>query len=137
MSDDPVEEAMVDKTSDGEREVGVDQEAVETSEVRLDDAELRAALEAVLLVVDTPAPTADLARAVDEDEARVAPMLQQMSADFGWHAAASTCGSPAMAGGSTAAPTTRRMSSVCSWTGAFQTDAGGAGDARGSPTGSR
>ncbi|HQV19945.1 MAG TPA: hypothetical protein PLC22_16730, partial [Gordonia sp. (in: high G+C Gram-positive bacteria)] len=94
MSDDPVEEAMVDKTSDGEREVGVDQEAVETSEVRLDDAELRAALEAVLLVVDTPAPTADLARAVDEDEARVAPMLQQMSADFGvarksWSAASS------------------------------------------------
>ena len=61
----------------------MDQEAVETSEVRLDDAELRAAPRAVLLVVDTPAPTADLARAVDEDEARVAPMLQQMSADFG------------------------------------------------------
>lgn len=49
----------------------------------LDDAELRAALEAILLVVDTPAPTADLARAVDEDAARVGPLLQQMSADYG------------------------------------------------------
>lgn len=67
----------------GALELGVDLDVVEEAEVRLDEAELRAALEAILLVVDTPAPTADLARAVDEDESRVGPLLQQMSADYG------------------------------------------------------
>jgi segregation and condensation protein B len=67
----------------GALDLGVDQDTVEEAEVRLDDNELRAALEAVLLVVDTPAPVADLARAVDEDQDRVAALLQQMSADFG------------------------------------------------------
>uniref|UniRef100_UPI003D91E925 SMC-Scp complex subunit ScpB n=1 Tax=Gordonia sp. B7-2 TaxID=3420932 RepID=UPI003D91E925 len=51
-------------------------------ESRLDDSSLRAALEAVLLVVDTPATTDELASAVDSDVPRVREMLNQMSADL-------------------------------------------------------
>ncbi|WP_026918042.1 SMC-Scp complex subunit ScpB [Gordonia shandongensis] len=49
---------------------------------RLDDAELRAALEAVLLVVDTPASDEELAGAVGDERTRVRSTLRQMSADL-------------------------------------------------------
>jgi segregation and condensation protein B len=45
----------------------------------LDDDELEAALEAVLLVIDAPAATAALASAVGEPAARVEQMLRRMS----------------------------------------------------------
>ncbi|GAB98809.1 chromosome segregation and condensation protein ScpB [Gordonia namibiensis NBRC 108229] len=48
----------------------------------LDDATLRAALEAVLLVVDTPVTTEELANAVDQDRSRVRDMLNAMSSEL-------------------------------------------------------
>lgn len=48
----------------------------------LDDAELRAALEAVLLVVDTPVTVEELASALDQESARIASALTTMSADL-------------------------------------------------------
>ncbi|MEO9328791.1 SMC-Scp complex subunit ScpB [Gordonia aurantiaca] len=48
----------------------------------LDDATLRSALEAILLVVDTPVSTDELANAVDQDPTRVREMLNAMSAEF-------------------------------------------------------
>jgi segregation and condensation protein B len=46
---------------------------------------LRAALEAVLLVVDEPAPVALLARVVDASEEEVARTLQELAADYVAH----------------------------------------------------
>ncbi|SUA43344.1 Segregation and condensation protein B [Nocardia africana] len=48
----------------------------------LDDQELRSALEAMLLVVDAPAPVELLAAAVDDTPARVERMLREMSAEW-------------------------------------------------------
>ncbi|MCF8587644.1 SMC-Scp complex subunit ScpB [Gordonia liuliyuniae] len=48
----------------------------------LDDPELRAALEAVLLVVDTPVTVDELASAVDDEPDRVEAMITAMSADL-------------------------------------------------------
>nr|WP_232535524.1 SMC-Scp complex subunit ScpB [Nocardia terpenica] len=49
---------------------------------RLDDAEFRAALEAMLLVVDAPAPAELLASALGDDESRVERALREMSAEL-------------------------------------------------------
>nr|WP_238846420.1 SMC-Scp complex subunit ScpB [Nocardia terpenica] len=49
---------------------------------RLDDAEFRAALEAMLLVVDAPAPAELLASALGDDESRVERTLREMSAEL-------------------------------------------------------
>ncbi|SED47404.1 segregation and condensation protein B [Gordonia malaquae] len=49
---------------------------------RLDDDELRSALEAVLLVVDTPVTTEELANAVEDEVKRVRDMLTRMSRDL-------------------------------------------------------
>lgn len=51
-------------------------------EIVLDDDHMRAALEAVLLVVDTPVSTEELATAVDQDRLRVRTMLDRMAADL-------------------------------------------------------
>jgi segregation and condensation protein B len=48
----------------------------------LDEAELRSALEAMLLVVDTPASSDQLASALDENTSRVDAVLRQMSAEL-------------------------------------------------------
>ncbi|MFR9752529.1 SMC-Scp complex subunit ScpB [Nocardia sp. 004] len=48
----------------------------------LQDAELRSALEAMLLVVDTPAPADQLAAALDDTVARVESTLRAMSAEL-------------------------------------------------------
>ncbi|MGW1739175.1 SMC-Scp complex subunit ScpB [Nocardia sp. NPDC001965] len=48
----------------------------------LDDDEFRAALEALLLVVDTPAPVEQLATALDEAPHRVERTLREMSAEL-------------------------------------------------------
>ncbi len=48
----------------------------------LDDAELRGALEAVLLVVDSPISTEELATVVDQDRIRVRAMLNVIAADL-------------------------------------------------------
>ncbi|MGW0044657.1 SMC-Scp complex subunit ScpB [Rhodococcus sp. NPDC003348] len=52
----------------------------EGAEDRLDDDELESALEAMLLVIDTPVPGEALATAVGEPPKRVAQMLRRMSA---------------------------------------------------------
>jgi segregation and condensation protein B len=49
---------------------------------RLDDDELRSALEAVLLVVDTPVTAEELANAVEDEVKRVRDMLTRMSRDL-------------------------------------------------------
>ncbi len=49
--------------------------------IHLDDAGLRAALEAVLLVVDTPVSVEELATATEQDRLRVKDMLTAMSAE--------------------------------------------------------
>lgn len=56
-------------------------DADDTVEV-LDDATLRAALEAVLLVVDTPVTVDELASAVDDEPDRVGTMIRTMSAEL-------------------------------------------------------
>jgi segregation and condensation protein B len=48
----------------------------------LDEAELRSALEAMLLVVDTPAGSDQLASALDESTTRVDAVLRQMSTEL-------------------------------------------------------
>lgn len=48
----------------------------------LDDDELRSALEALLLVTDSPASTDQLASALDEATSRVAAMLRQMTTEL-------------------------------------------------------
>ncbi|OXR40697.1 Segregation and condensation protein B [Nocardia cerradoensis] len=55
-----------------------DEEAVRP----LDDQELRSALEAMLLVVDAPAPVELLAAAVDDAPGRVERVLREMSAEW-------------------------------------------------------
>ncbi|MFT3662165.1 MAG: SMC-Scp complex subunit ScpB [Gordonia sp. (in: high G+C Gram-positive bacteria)] len=54
----------------------------EQAEEILDDEELRAALEAVLLVVDSPISAAELAGVVQQDRDRVQRMLRTISADL-------------------------------------------------------
>ncbi len=48
----------------------------------LDDTEFRAALEAMLLIVDAPAPVELLASALDDSEQRVEQALREMSAEL-------------------------------------------------------
>ena len=50
--------------------------------IHLDDAGLRAALEAVLLVIDTPVSVEELATATEQDRLRVKDMLTAMSAEL-------------------------------------------------------
>lgn len=57
-------------------------EVEETLVEALDEVTLRSALEALLLVVDTPATTDELARAVDVESRRVADVLNQMSSEL-------------------------------------------------------
>ncbi|MCF8571731.1 SMC-Scp complex subunit ScpB [Gordonia sp. HY002] len=56
-------------------------DADDTAEI-LDDVTLRAALEAVLLVVDTPVTVDELASAVDDEPDRVGAMVRTMSAEL-------------------------------------------------------
>ncbi|WP_442972059.1 SMC-Scp complex subunit ScpB [Rhodococcus sp. P1Y] len=60
--------------------VGAGESAEETDE--LDDATLESALEAVLLVVDSPASNEQLASAVGSDVRRIKPILARMAAQF-------------------------------------------------------
>ncbi|MGW6421782.1 SMC-Scp complex subunit ScpB [Nocardia sp. NPDC055053] len=55
---------------------------VEFTSERLDDPELRSALEAMLLVVDAPAPVEQLAAALDDTAERVQTTLRAMSAEL-------------------------------------------------------
>lgn len=58
-------------------------EVVEDAEaVCLDDVTLRGALEAVLLVVDSPVTVGELATAVDSDPKRVGQMIERMAAEL-------------------------------------------------------
>ncbi|GAA3967759.1 SMC-Scp complex subunit ScpB [Gordonia caeni] len=61
-----------------ERDLTIDAEG----ERYLDDADLRGALEAVLLVVDSPISTEELATVVDQDRVRVRAMVEQMAAEL-------------------------------------------------------
>lgn len=67
----------------GPTTLDAEQTALEVEEeIVLDDGRLRSALEAVLLVVDTPATTDELAIAVDQDRLRVRTMLTRMAAEL-------------------------------------------------------
>ena len=59
----------------------VESDALFEAEI-LDEPEMRAALEAMLLVVDTPATSEQLASALDETSARVDALLRQMSQEL-------------------------------------------------------
>lgn len=74
MDDDNLDEATAP-------DLGI--EAAEAEE--LDDAELGAALEALLLVVDTPATVEQLASATEQPPNRVAAKLQLMARDYTEH----------------------------------------------------
>ncbi|BCN54211.1 SMC-Scp complex subunit ScpB [Rhodococcus hoagii] len=70
-------------TSVGSDDVGTDDaRPFEDEFTELPDSELAAALESMLLVVDTPASSAMLADVVGVPEARVETMLRTMAADF-------------------------------------------------------
>lgn len=81
-----------------------------------DDAELEAALEAVLLVVDTAAPTDQLAAVLAQPVARVGAALERLAAHYTHGGRGSSCAPPVRAGGSTPATGSRRTSSASSWT---------------------
>ncbi|MEV5652305.1 SMC-Scp complex subunit ScpB [Nocardia sp. NPDC052254] len=70
-----------DHLLDAEAEAGDDPADEETSRP-LDDEEMRSALEAMLLVVDAPAPVELLAAAVGDSHARVERVLLEMSAEW-------------------------------------------------------
>lgn len=77
-SDDPTPDAVDPGPADPEQTAlaGEDEGQI------LDDATLRSALEAILLVVDTPVGTDELVNAVDQDRTRVREMLNAMSAEL-------------------------------------------------------
>lgn len=66
----------------GADSVGGESDQPRSIDADIDDAELKAALEAILLVVDTPATVQQLADAVVVEPARVEAMLVAMSADL-------------------------------------------------------
>ena len=72
MAEDTSEQTTLDIAD----ELAVDNDTVEPA---LDDATLRSALEAVLLVVDSPVTTDELATAVDQDRRRVQDLLTAMA----------------------------------------------------------
>ncbi|MGC5248177.1 SMC-Scp complex subunit ScpB [Gordonia sp. DT219] len=57
-------------------------EGIEVAEYTLDDVELRSALEALLLVVDAPVTSDELANAVGTDVPRVRVALEEMAAEL-------------------------------------------------------
>ena len=77
-------EAAADPTDrpDGGDEVPVPAEETATALALLDDAELRAALESILLVVDEPVTDAALAAVVEQPVERVAEALAELSAGY-------------------------------------------------------
>ncbi|GAA3711892.1 SMC-Scp complex subunit ScpB [Gordonia hankookensis] len=83
MTDEPdptTETTGVPDPAAGPTTLDAEQSALEVEEeIVLDDGRLRSALEAVLLVVDTPATTDELATAVDQDRLRVRTMLTRMA----------------------------------------------------------
>ncbi|MET0454240.1 MAG: SMC-Scp complex subunit ScpB [Mycobacterium sp.] len=72
----------LDLGTDLDDDLGTDLGIDVAHQPELDDAELGAALEALLLVVDTPVPVDALASAVDQQADRVAAKLRLMAADF-------------------------------------------------------
>ncbi|MBU3065776.1 SMC-Scp complex subunit ScpB [Nocardia sp. NEAU-G5] len=66
----------------GSEPVGPDDESEQFSLQILDDEQLRSALEAMLLVVDAPAPVELLAAALGDSEQRVGRALREMSAEL-------------------------------------------------------
>ncbi|MCV7250819.1 MULTISPECIES: SMC-Scp complex subunit ScpB [Mycobacteriaceae] len=82
---------MTDDMTDTQPRVDLGTEVAEASEldesgpapeVQLDDAELYSVLEALLLVVDTPAPVDILASAVQQSAERVEATLRQLAAEL-------------------------------------------------------
>jgi segregation and condensation protein B len=72
----------VDATAAEDSAGVVDDAAVEPAPAELGDAEFRSALEAMLLVVDSPAPVQLLASALNDTEQRVERALREMSAEL-------------------------------------------------------
>lgn len=77
---------MTDDMTDTQPRVDLGSDVAESSEfdtgVALDDAELRAVLEALLLVVDAPATVDALASAVEQSGERVQATLRQLAAEL-------------------------------------------------------
>ncbi len=79
-NEEPASEESVD---DEPVAIDVGQTTLDAEDERvLDDAELRSALEAVLLVVDSPVSTEELASALEQDRLRVNNTLKQIAADL-------------------------------------------------------
>jgi segregation and condensation protein B len=82
-AEDAAEETTTELSDDVDVDGDVDvAETLELEDVELDDDELGAALEALLLVVDTPVPADALAAAIDEPAYRVAAKLTVMAAEL-------------------------------------------------------
>ncbi|MFW0790855.1 SMC-Scp complex subunit ScpB [Gordonia sp. CPCC 205333] len=74
-----------DETLDESVQIGIDigQTTLDAEDERvMDERELRSALEAVLLVVDTPVSTEELATALEQDLLRINRTLKQIAADL-------------------------------------------------------
>jgi segregation and condensation protein B len=74
--------SLTDVTTAPEPDGAPDSDGVAVEQVVLDDAELDAALEALLLVVDAPTDDETLALAVQQPVARVRAALQRLSASY-------------------------------------------------------
>ena len=87
ISEDPTDSSTGHSTdaelgSDVGADAGAEPEVAEFTAPELDDAELEAVLEALLLVVDTPVSVDTLATTTDQPAARVAEVLRSMSAEL-------------------------------------------------------
>ena len=77
-TDEMLSDALADALSEDDGAENTADDDLPVEDVLADD-ELRSALEAMLLVTDTPAPTDQLASVLEEKTARVQAMLRQMS----------------------------------------------------------
>ncbi|MGJ6123953.1 SMC-Scp complex subunit ScpB [Mycolicibacterium sp. Y3] len=83
MTDDMTDtEPRVDLGTEVAEASELDDESGPAPEVQLDDAQLYSVLEALLLVVDTPAPVDILASAVQQSAERVEATLRQLAAEL-------------------------------------------------------
>ncbi|MBF6332504.1 SMC-Scp complex subunit ScpB [Nocardia transvalensis] len=78
----PMDPADPERTAADGATDPADEAVEEFTPQRLDETEFRSALEAMLLVVDAPAPVEQLASALDDSEERVEQALREMSAEL-------------------------------------------------------
>lgn len=90
---------------------------IDVATAELDDAELTAVLEALLLVVDTPVATESLATATEQPVDRVAGQLRVMAEELTARDSGIELREAGGAGACTPGRPTPRMWSGCCWTG--------------------